>query len=172
MFGNGSLASVGIDDLLTAVLTLPEITLPQFVGRLLGGLPVHPCHFEELKSVLLRPHLAITLHAHEHVLPSFSFEVWVVLTSGDRTEQHPQSAQGPLGELVSCRQPRISQPLTADRFDHRIQSLKAVPFDVAFVQTEGELVHIAAKVLAAHAVVDAVVAAFQDGPDALNAVCS
>ena len=35
----------------------------------------------------------------------------------------------------SCRQPRIGQPLAADRFDHRIQPLKAVTFDVAFVQT-------------------------------------
>ena len=95
MFSNGNLASVGIDNLLTAVLTLPEIPHPQFVGRLFGGLPVHPCHFEELKSVLLRPHLAITLHAYEHVLPSFSFEVWLALISDDRRAFRLGSA--PLG---------------------------------------------------------------------------
>src|SRR5208282_1230386 len=71
---------------------------------------------------------------------------------------------------ISCGQPRIGQPLATDRFDHRIQPLKAVPFDVAFVQPKGELVQIAAKMLAAHAVVNAVVAAFQDCPDALNRV--
>lgn len=66
MFCDGRLPSVGIDDLVSAVLTLPKITHPEFVGRLLCGLPTHPCHFEELKPVLLRPHLAITLHANEH----------------------------------------------------------------------------------------------------------
>jgi hypothetical protein len=45
-----------------------------------------------------------------------------------------------------------------------------VPFDVAFVQPEGELIQIAAKVLAAHRVINAVVATFQDRPDALNRV--
>ena len=33
--------------------------------------------------------------------------------------------------LISCRQPRIGQALSADRFDHRIQPLKAVTFDIA-----------------------------------------
>src|SRR5208282_3655336 len=80
MLGNGSLSSIGINDLVSAVLALPQITTPEFVGRLLGGLPIHPCHFEELKSVLLRPHLAITLHADEHVFPSFSFRI-IHLTS-------------------------------------------------------------------------------------------
>src|SRR5208282_4210237 len=70
----------------------------------------------------------------------------------------------------SCRQPRVGQALPADRFNHRIQPLKRMPLDVAFVQPESELIQIAAEVLAAHAVVNAIVAAFQDGPDAFNRV--
>lgn len=70
----------------------------------------------------------------------------------------------------SCGQPRVGQALSADRLDHRIQPLKRVPFDVAFIQSEGELVQIAAKVLATHAVIHAVVATFQDCPDTFNSV--
>jgi len=79
--------------------------------------------------------------------------------------RHLSSAQG---LVCSCRQPRICQALAADRFNHRVQPLKTMPFDIAFVQPEGELIDVPGKVLHAHAVVDAVVAAFQDGPDAFN----
>jgi len=105
-----------------------------------------------------------------HVLPSFAFSVLVVSTLDGNSELHQLSAQGLLGEWVSCRQPRIGQPLSANHFNHRIQPLKAVPFDVAFVQPEGELVQITAKMFAAHAVIHAVVTAFQDRPYALNRV--
>lgn len=71
---------------------------------------------------------------------------------------------------ISCRQPRIGPPLSTDRFNHRIQTLKAVALDVAFVQPEGELVDVSSEMLRAHAVIDAVVAAFQDSPDAFNRV--
>jgi hypothetical protein len=98
---------------------------------------------------------------YEH-LASFAFGVWVAWTSGGTREPRPRSVQG-LGEVspftisslcrtrtkrsrrelgmckqqsalcASCRQPRVGQALAADRFDHRIQPLKGVPFDVAFV---------------------------------------
>src|SRR5208282_2487701 len=87
------------------------------------------------------------------VSPSFSAcVVWVAWIWAGNSEQHRRSAQ----ELwaVSCRQPRIGQPLAADRFNHRIQPLKRVPLYVAFIQPESKLVQIATKMLAAHAVVN------------------
>jgi hypothetical protein len=126
VFSNWSLASVGIDDLLTAVLTLPEITTPQLKGRLVFGSPVQPRHFEELESVLLWPHLAITLHAHEHVWPSFFFEVLAVWTSDDKTEQHPRSAQEPLG--VSYLAPQKLMPIFAAKCNRETRDWDAQLF--------------------------------------------
>ncbi len=82
-----------------------------------------------------------------HVWPSFAAGVWVALTSGDTRAQHPRFAQEASGDdaaslgnwekgrckgrqglfrSYSCRQPRVGQPLAADRSDHGIQTLKGV----------------------------------------------
>ena len=71
---------------------------------------------------------------------------------------------------ASCRQPRIGQTLPADRFDHAVQPLKGVALYVALAQSERELIDIAGEMFRADFVVDAIDAAFQDGPDAFNRV--
>ena len=103
-----------------------------------------------------------------HVSPSLSSAcaVWVASTSDGMREPRPLFAEEPSAvhsgipargrtlpayvcpvlsadriphkAYTSCRQPRVGQSLPANRFDHRIQPLKAVPLDVAFVQPEGK----------------------------------
>src|SRR5208282_470951 len=120
--------------------------------------------------LLIAPDLQKAFDLVSHVSPvlSSACAASVVSTSGGSSELHRRSAQGLWA--VSCRQPRIGQALPADRFDHRIQTLKAVPLDVPFVQSEREFIDVASKVLRADLVVDAIHAAFQDRPDALNRV--
>src|SRR5208337_1087768 len=138
----------------TTIIRRYKIATPSIMAALAEGFAHHA-----------RP---LTSHEDAHALPSFVFWVLVASILGGKPAQRLRSAQAPWE--VSCRQPRIGQPFTADSRDHAVEPLKRVPFDVAFVQPEGELVQIAAKVLAAHAVINAVVAAFQDSPDAFNRV--
>lgn len=58
--------------------------------------------------------------------------------------------------MASLNQPRIRQALAVNGLDEGIEPVKRVPFHVAFVQAEGELVHVTVKVLRAGVVVDAV----------------
>src|SRR5208282_4154153 len=120
--------------------------------------------------LLIAPDLQKAFDLVSHVSPvlSSACAASVVSTSGGSSELHRRSAQGLWA--VSCRQPRIGQALPADRFDHAVEALKAVPFDVAFVQSEREFVDISGEMFRTDLVIDAIDAAFQDRPDAFNRV--
>src|SRR5258708_453694 len=74
--------------------------------------------------------------------------------------------------VLSCDEPRVSEPLPCDRINERVQPFERVASNVAVVQAERELIHIAAKMFLADLVVDAVQSALEDRPHALNTVCA
>lgn len=74
-------------------------------------------------------------------------------------------------ESLSCGQPRVCEADTGRCCDEALQPGHCVNLHIAIVQTEGELIHIAAQMLCAGMMVDAVDTTLHDGPDALHAVC-
>ena len=72
----------------------------------------------------------------------------------------------------SCGQPPIGQPLTNNGDDEAIQPFQGMPLHVASVEPECELINVAAYVLLADLVVNAIHATLEDRPDTLNAVCA
>jgi hypothetical protein len=70
----------------------------------------------------------------------------------------------------SLNQPRVGKALPVNGFDEAVEPLKRVPFHVAIVQTEGELVNVAVQVLRTGVMVDAVHPAFHHRPNALDRV--
>lgn len=91
--------------------------------------------------------------------------------SVDRPGRHRLSGRARLAPVAfSCGQLLVGDAAANDSIHERIQPVQGVPGHIAGVQPERELVHVAVEVLAAGVVVDAVKAALQDGPDALDAV--
>jgi hypothetical protein len=72
--------------------------------------------------------------------------------------------------VASLNQPRICQALPVHRFDERVEPVKGVDFDIAFVEPEGELVNVVMQMLRAGVVVDAMHPALHHGPDAFDGV--
>src|SRR3990167_2686132 len=70
----------------------------------------------------------------------------------------------------SLDQPRVGQALAGHPVNEAVEPVERVNLDVALVQAEGELVHVAPEVLGAGVMVDTHQPALQDRPDALNAV--
>ena len=64
----------------------------------------------------------------------------------------------------------VGDAAASGRCDQVVQPLEVMALHVAFVQAEGELVHVPTKVLLAGMVVHAMQAALQDRPDAFDAV--
>src|SRR5574337_535447 len=73
---------------------------------------------------------------------------------------------------ASCDQLRVGQPLADNRIDEGVESVKRVNLDVAVVQPEGELVHVALKILRLYVVIDAKQTALEDREHGFNAVRS
>jgi hypothetical protein len=72
--------------------------------------------------------------------------------------------------VASLNQPRVSQTLAIHRVNERIQPVKRVPFHVAIIQAEGELIHVAVQVLGAGVMIDALHPTFHDCPNGLDTV--
>ena len=92
--------------------------------------------------------------------------------SGDRPRLDPQSRRAAQGALSSCDQLRIGESATGRRRNHAVQPFKRPALHVPIVQAEREFIDVAAQMLGAGVVIDAMQAAFQDCPDALDAVRS
>src|SRR4051812_45883748 len=72
--------------------------------------------------------------------------------------------------LYSSDQILVSQPLAGRAVNEAVDALRGVPFDVAFVETEGEFIDIAVCVLRADMVECAVNATLEDGEETFDAV--
>lgn len=90
--------------------------------------------------------------------------------SSDRPAQRPQWHPAPLGPSSSCRQRPVGDAPPDRGINEAGQPIQRVPLDFPIVQTERELVDVAAQVLLAGMVIDAVQAALHHGPHAFNAV--
>src|SRR5580704_5655167 len=92
--------------------------------------------------------------------------------SADTAERCPRSRPAPLAALLarSLRQYLVGQPLARNAVHEGVKPRQRVVFDVAFVEPEGELVNVAAKMLRAGVVIDADQPALENRKDALNAV--
>jgi len=91
--------------------------------------------------------------------------------SGDRpAPTRPHGSALPVLSGRSCCQRLVGNATSSRRHDEAIQPLKGLALHVAVIQAEGELVDVAAKVLAAGVVIDANDAPFHDRENAFNAV--
>jgi hypothetical protein len=84
-------------------------------------------------------------------------------------EQHQQFYPGSAASF-SFRQLRIGQPFSRGGGHETIKAVQCVYFYIAVVQTEREFINIASQMLFTGMVIDAMQAAFQDGPNTLNTV--
>jgi len=78
--------------------------------------------------------------------------------------------RAPLAPSSSCRQRLVSDTPSDRRINKTGQPIQRMALHLAVIQAEGELVDIAAQVLDAGMVVDAMQAALHHGPHALNTV--
>src|SRR5258708_38401358 len=76
----------------------------------------------------------------------------------------------PVAWRYSSDQPFVGQPLPCGAVNEAIEPLQGMPLHIALIEPESELVNVPAKMLRADMVEGAVNAAFQDGPDAFDAV--
>ncbi len=79
---------------------------------------------------------------------AFAFCQPSTLVWGDRPEPHRLSCPELAGRS-SCRQPLVSQTLSVNCGDKRVQPLQRMPRHVASIQAEGDLIHVTANVLGA-----------------------
>lgn len=94
-----------------------------------------------------------------------------ILASGDMPKPCPRSFRvSPEAWEHSSDQILVSEPPPRDAIDEDIQAIEGVALHVAFIEAKRELVNVTVQVLVACVVVDAVQAALQDGPNALNPV--
>jgi hypothetical protein len=70
----------------------------------------------------------------------------------------------------SLRQPLVGQALVRSRFNEAIKAVQSVALHVPVIQSECELVNVAAKMLMTYLVVDTSKAALQNRPNALNSI--
>lgn len=95
------------------------------------------------------------------------------LASDDRQEPYQRSRLTLLAFAVghSLDKPLVSEPLPNGSIYETIKPRQGVVFNVAFVKAEGELINIAAKVLWACMVINAMQPALENSENALDAVC-
>src|SRR5579864_100358 len=93
-------------------------------------------------------------------------------SSSGRGQGRPVLGQrsGLVSWAASCGQFLVGDPALGRGSDQAVQPLEGMALHVALVQSEGELVDVAAKVLVAGVVVDAVQSALEDRPHGFNAV--
>ena len=72
--------------------------------------------------------------------------------------------------MYSSEQILISQPLTGRAVNEAVDALRSMPPDIAFVETEGELIDIAVHVLRADMVERAVNATLEHSEETFNSV--
>src|SRR6267154_3613451 len=71
----------------------------------------------------------------------------------------------------SCRKLLVGNAATCRHVNQTFQSVKSRDFDISTVQAEGELIHVPAKMLVAHLVIDAIMPALEECPNAFYTVC-
>jgi hypothetical protein len=96
------------------------------------------------------------------------------LASACRPEPYRQLHQAPLAlslmVALSLDQRLICQTLASDAVHETIEPSERVVFNIAFVQSEGKFINVAAQMLLARMVIDAVQAAFENCENAFNSV--
>lgn len=108
-----------------------------------------------------------------HFVFSISFPSWASSSSmlADRQERHQRSFPV-LVVFCSCDQLLVGHGQSDSCFDETVQAGKRVILHVAIIQPKGELVNIAANMLLAGMMIDAMQTALKNRPDAFNSVCS
>jgi len=126
-------------EFLKVAVCLRPVLINTRSGRIVrprGAIVIHEKREERVSLFSSNDHKTSRYLIDLHGWPSFSFAAWVALISDGKRGPHPQrllaacvrsflcDSRGIQGCIRgSCRQPRVSQPLAADRFDHRIQPL-------------------------------------------------
>jgi hypothetical protein len=89
----------------------------------------------------------------------------------DNPEPHPQSCLVPPESFSSRGQPFVSEALAINGSNETVQPSKGVDSDVASVEAERDLIHVAAQMLRGYLMPCADDASLEDGPDAFDGVC-
>ena len=118
---------------------------------------------------------ASTFVAEFHGSLPFSFVCSLPSTSDDAPERcrlsDPTQRARPETLVLSFRQLRVSQTLSGNRSDKRVETLQRVDSHVAKVQPERKFVNVSVKVLFARVMVNAMKTALEQSPNGLNRVC-